>query len=460
MNIQPTIFRAYDIRGRYQKEIDQTVFYQIGLATGTYLEDQIKGKILTVGNDIRKTSESMAAAFIAGVTAIGIDVVDTGTSSFGQTLLYGWKHGHELISFITASHLPAEWNGVKFYYGDGVGLPEEELMKIRDFTLSGNFHVVNWKETGSVRKVDSKLSYQKFFQSHFNFKKSLRVAVDCGGGSMTLSAVSVLQSLGITVVPVFCEPDPLFSVRPSDPKPENLDVLVDTIKKEGCDFGVAFDGDGDRSVIVDESGSILSADQTGIIIGKYGLDEHKGIIVANVECSKAVEEQLTPLGFSIKRIQVGHTFLTLHAKKENAPLGIESSGHLIIPKYYLFDDALIVPLKIAEILDKESDSLSNLKAEIPMYPRKKMEIDCPDTVKFGVINRLKTTLIRKYDDVNTLDGIRVDLGYGWVLIRASNTTPLIRLTIEAENESQIEELTKIFKDEIEKIMETSSTKEQ
>jgi len=457
MEIQSSIFRAYDIRGRYQKEIDQTVFYQIGRAAGTYLKDQLKGNILTVGNDIRKTSESLSAAFIAGVTSTGVNVVDTGTSSFGQTLFHGWNQGHDLISFITASHLPAEWNGVKFYYGDGVGLPEQELMKIRDLTLSGNAIEASWRESGSIQKVNPRKAYQDFFTSHFRYDKPLRVAVDCGGGSMTLSAVSVLESLGITVVPVFCDPDPLFSVRPSDPKPENLDVLVQTVKTEGCDFGVAFDGDGDRSVIVDESGTILSADKTGILLGKYGLKDQKGTIIANVECSKAVEEQLSPLGFIIKHIQVGHTFLTLHAKKEQAPLGIESSGHLIMPEYFLFDDALIVPLKIAEILNNRSETLSVLQRDIPMYPRKKLEIECADSLKFNVIDRLKTKLSNQYEDANTLDGVRVDLDHGWVLIRASNTSPVIRVTVEADNEDQIKDLTKRFMDETQEIMKSISS---
>ena len=456
IEIQSSIFRAYDIRGRYQKEIDQTVFYQIGRATGTYLINELKGRVLTVGNDIRKTSESLSAAFIAGVTSTGVNVVDTGTCSFGQTLFHGWNKSHDLISFITASHLPAEWNGVKFYYGDGVGLPEEELMRIRDLTLSGNAIAADWRESGSIQKVDPRKNYQDFFTAHFRYEKPLRVAVDCGGGSMTLSAVSVLESLGITVVPVFCDPDPLFSVRPSDPKPENLDVLVNKVKTEGCDFGVAFDGDGDRSVIVDEIGNILSADKTGILIGKYGLNNQKGTIIANVECSKAVEEQLRPLGFRIKHIQVGHTFLTLHAKKEQAPLGIESSGHLIIPKYFLFDDALIVPLKIAEILDHRSESLSVLQKEIPMYPRKKVEIQCADAEKFKVIERLKTKFTSQYEEVNTLDGVRVDLDQGWVLIRASNTSPVIRLTVEADSKDQIDELTNKFMVETQEAMSNIS----
>jgi phosphomannomutase len=409
--IQPTIFRAYDIRGRYQKEIDQHVFYKIGLAAGTYVKHHLNGDRLTAGNDIRKTSDSLSSSFIAGVTAVGVNVESTGTSSFGQTLYYGCKNHHDLISYITASHLPAEWNGVK-----------------------------------------------KFFQSHFQFTNNIRVAVDCGGGSMTLSAPDIFKEIGLNVIPVFCEPDPLFSVRPSDPKPENLTTLVETVKKTRCDFGVAFDGDGDRAVIIDEKGNILSADQTGIILGKYGLDQTQGgTIVVNVECSKTVEEQLRPLGFSIKYIQVGHTFLTLHAKREQAPLGIESSGHLIIPNYFLFDDALIIPLKIAEILDKNSLSLSALQQQIPLYPREKLEVTCDDTIKFDVISQLKQKYKEEYGEVNTLDGVRIDFDYGWVLIRASNTGPLIRLTVEAETSFQINELVKRFKDDIEHVINRFSS---
>jgi len=449
IEIHPTIFRAYDIRGRYQKDIDQIIFYQIGLATGTHLKKNLNASSLAVGNDVRKTSESLSYAFISGLSAVGADVVNTGTCSFGQTLFYGWKHKHDLISFITASHLPAEWNGVKFYHGDGVGLPEEELITIRDITLGEKWQLPPWNQTGNVQIADPKLEYQEFFRSRFHFKKNIRIAVDCGGGSMALSAPYLFEKLGLSVVPVYCNPDPLFSVRPSDPKSENLSTLVETVKKEHCDFGVAFDGDGDRSVIVDEMGQILSADQTGILLGKYGLNQSKGTVIVNVECSMSIEEQLQPLGFSIKYIPVGHTFLTLHAKNENALLGIESSGHFIMPQYFLFDDAIIVPLKIAEIIESHSSSLSSLLSEIPIYPRRKVQIDCEDTIKFDVVYELKKKLLNDYDEVTTLDGIRVDLGYGWVLIRASNTSPLIRLTVEAGKIEKIDEISLKFQKEIE-----------
>ena len=442
--MKTTIFRAYDIRGCYGSDIDPIIFYKIGLSAGTYVKEKLHGKSLAVGNDIRKTSQTLAYSFISGVTATGINVMYTGTSSFGQTLFYGWKNKYDLISFITASHLPAEWNGIKFYYGDGVGLPEEELMKIRDKTLHQQWHISPWNQTGTVQLCNPSLDYTKFVTSHFSSKKGLRIAIDCGGGSMTLSAPEIFKKIGFDIVSIYCQPDPLFSQRPSDPKPKNLSTLVETVKKQQCDFGVAFDGDGDRSVIVDNNGEILSADQTGIILAKYGLEEKKGTIIANVECSKAVEEQLRPLGFNIKQIEVGHTFLTLHAKKEHSPLGIESSGHLILPSYYLFDDALLIPLKIAEILEKTDKKLSSLRNNIPIYPLKKIEIPCDDEIKFDVIKTLKAVMIKEYDQVNTLDGIRVNLEKGWILIRASNTSPLLRLTIEADTEEYATELSEIF----------------
>ena len=447
------IFRAYDIRGLYGKDIDPSIFYQIGLGTGTYVKEKLGGKKVTVGNDIRKTSETLAFSFIAGVMATGMDVIYTGTSSFGQTLFYGWQEKQDLICFITASHLPAEWNGIKFYYGDGVGLPEIDLQEIRDNTIEKRYHLSNWNETGTIQSVDPKNSYLKFLKNRFHFNKPIRVAVDCGGGSMTLSAPQIFNEIGLDLIPIFCEPDPLFSKRPSEPKPENLTLLVEAVRENSCDFGVAFDGDGDRAVIVDDTGEILSADQTGIILGKYGLKEKQGIVLANVECSKAVDEQLRPLGFDVKQIEVGHTFLTLHAKKENSPLGIESSGHLIIPSIYIFDDALIIPLTIAEILDVTDNKLHDLVSTIPVYPREKLEIPCADEIKFDVIDILRDQLQHEYPEINALDGVRVNLEKGWALVRASNTSPIIRLTVEGDSIDDVQSISHEFKKKTEDIIQ-------
>jgi len=451
--ISKHIFRAYDIRGLYNKDISPDIFYKIGLAAGTYVKNTMHGTHICIGGDIRQSSQSLAHAMIAGVTATGVNIHHAGTTSFGQTLFAGGELKADLIAFVTASHLPPEWNGVKFYYGDGVGFPEEHLMNIRDLVLQDSFPFASWDRIGQVTPVDATNGYKNFFVSRFQFKKKLSVALDCGGASMTLSAPEIFASLGFRVVPVFCEPDPTFSKRPSDPKPKNLTALVEAIKKYDCDFGVAFDGDGDRAVIVDNTGQILSADQTGIIIGTYGLKQKKGTIIVNVECSKSVKEQLEPFGYHVKQIQVGHTFLTLEAKQTQALLGIESSGHLIIPEYFLFDDALVVPLKIAQILDQVKRPFHDLVMETPSYPTRKEEIECADDIKFDVIRKLQGVLSQEYEQVNTMDGVRVDFKDGWVLIRASNTSPIIRLTTEADTPALLQGLSARFLEKTQEIIQ-------
>ncbi|MFO7677839.1 MAG: hypothetical protein R6V50_05610 [Thermoplasmatota archaeon] len=451
------IFRAYDIRGIYQKDISPELFFKIGQAAGTFAKRILRGKNLTVGADIRQSSPSLFYSFISGVSSTGIDVQYTGITSFGQTLFAGWQNKHEVIAFITASHLPAEWNGIKFYYGDGVGFSVDDLEQIRDFTLDDDFEIADWQTVGKVKKIDISKVYRDFFLSKFSYTSQIKVALDCGGASMTLSAPDVFTSLGLDCVPVFCEPDPLFSKRPSEPKEKNLGELVKTVREQKCDFGVAFDGDGDRAVIVDNKGRVLSADQTGIILGKFGISDKKGVVLVNVEVSKAVKEQLEPLGFQVNQIRVGHTFLTLEGKKQKARLGIESSGHIILPEYFLFDDALVVPLKMAEVLDKTDAALSALVDELPMYLTNREEINCPDDIKSIVIDELTKELIGEFNNTNVLDGIRVTLEKGWVLIRQSNTSPIIRLTAEADDHSSLGEITTTFMKKLKRIIDKKKT---
>jgi phosphomannomutase len=451
--ISPNIFRAYDIRGLYNKDLTPDIMHKIGLAVGTYVNRVLEGDKIVVGNDIRQSSIPLAYSFISGVLATGINVIYVGTTAFGQTLFAGWKLGGNTSAFITASHLPPEWNGIKFYHNEGVGYSEEELMRIKDLAIQNDYDFKEWSDIGKLEVQDISIDYRKFFEKRTKIKKNIKVALDCGGGSTTLSVPNVFSSLGLKTFCVYCDPDPTFSGRPSDPKPKNLTKLVNEVITNNCDFGVAFDGDGDRAVIVDNTGRILSADETGIIIGKYGLAEKSGTVIANVECSKAVKEQLEPLGFNVKQIPVGHTFLTIEAKIESSPLGIESSGHIIIPEFFLFDDAIVTPLKIVEILDNLDENLSTLVDKIPTYPILKEEILCEDEIKFDVVEELKLELTEEYPDINTLDGARVNLEEGWVLIRASNTSPLIRMTIEADNDEIIGKFKTTFGEKIQKIIE-------
>ncbi|MBY8999537.1 MAG: phosphomannomutase/phosphoglucomutase [Candidatus Heimdallarchaeota archaeon] len=454
--ISPHIFRAYDIRGLYNKDLSSSIMFEIGLGFGSYVKEVLNGTEITVGCDIRQSSMPLVYAFISGVATTGINAIFAGTTAFGQALFAGWSLKSTAIAFITASHLPPEWNGIKFYHADGVGFSEGELMIIRDRTLNKEHTKMGWKDVGTVINHDITQDYINFFLEKFNFTTKLKVALDCGGGSTALSAPEVFSKLGLEVVPIYCDPDPTFSGRPSDPKPKNLTKVIETVKAQGCDFGVAFDGDGDRSVIIDNQGKVLSADETGIIIGTYGLKQKHGTIIVNVECSKAVKEQLEPLGYNVKQIPVGHTYLTIEAKQEKSPLGIESSGHIIIPEYFLFDDALVTPLKVAEILNNLESRLSDLVEKIPTYPMKKVEIDCEDELKFDIVEAFKLEAEREFEEINTMDGVRIETKEGWILIRPSNTSPIIRMTIEADDREAIEAIQNRFEDKLKSLIDKAS----
>lgn len=449
------IFRAYDIRGVFNNEITPQNLFRIGLAFGTFLkiEQGLKDEGVYIAYDIRQTSSLLAQAFAAGVMVTGIDIEFSGEPlQFGACMFTAWKRNAFATAFITASHLPPDWNGVKFYYGNGVGFSEDDNLRICDRFIEGKFLNPDWDKVGQMIVTNLQEEYQSFLSSKFSLKRKLKVVIDCGNGASCLSAPAILRSIGLKVIPLFCSVDPTFPNRSSEPDERSLKILAKKVRSENADFGVGFDGDGDRAVIVDDHGRILLADITGLILAKSMIEETPKLkrILANVECSLALEKVLSPVAI-IDRIKVGHTFLTADAQeKKDTLIGIESSGHMVFPQIYLFDDAMIIPLKLAEILSNQEHALSTLVDELPTLHKRKIAVSCPDKLKFKVISELLTDLESNYDNINSIDGIGIPIGKeSWVLIRASNTGPKIRITVEAESESQVDDLLSEFQHHLE-----------
>lgn len=437
------IFRAYDIRGIYNKDLKIETMVKIGMGLGSIMDKKREDEIL-VGNDIRTSSSLFSNALIAGLLTTGVNVANAGTSSFGVTLFGGWRLNKNISAYITASHLPPEWNGLKLYNGEGEGFSEKQIYEIKDSVLADKFKKEEWSGLKDVQRVDYKNEYIEFMTKNFHMEKKIKVVLDCGNGSACLVAPEVFNSLGMETIELYCDVDPFFPNRESEPTKENLQTLSKMVVKNKADFGIAFDGDGDRGVIVDNKGRVLSADPVGIIIGKDIFSNREGVTVANVESSMAVEKELEPIGSRVDRIPVGHTFLTREAKKRGALLGIERSGHMIMPEYFLFDDAMLIPLKVAEILSKSTKSLCEFVDEIPIFPKETFNFKCSDYKKFQVIDELRKRFSEEFEKVNILDGVRVDLENGWGLIRASNTSPVIRVTVEADTKEHLEKLSKLF----------------
>lgn len=444
MKINPFIFRAYDIRGIYKKDFDEETFQKIGFVLG-----KKKEKFL-VGNDIRKSGRALAEALISGLKLSRAKAIYAGTSSFGQVLFSGWRLGVDKTLWISASHLPGEWNGLKPYFGDGGPFSPKDIEKLKKEVLKIEEKKLK-KVKPKFKKVNFEKKYIKFLIEKFPLLKNcnLKVVLDCGNGSMSLVAPKIFKKFGFKVVELFCKPDPNFPNRPSEPTFEATKKLRKKVIKEKADFGVAFDGDGDRGVIIDEKGRYLNGNQIGIIFGKDILLNSKNKkIVKTVSCSMAIEEELKKFGAKFIEVPVGHSFVISACKRKKAVLGIEESSHIVMPKYFLFDDAILIPLKIAEIILKEKKKLSQIVDKIKIYPFKEIVFDCPDEIKFKVVKSLTKKLKKIYKKVNTLDGLKINFDFGWVLIRASATSPKIRLYVEAKTKGKL----KILRNKFSKIL--------
>jgi len=436
MELNPYVFRAYDIRGIYKKDIDEELFLKIGFVLG-----KKKEKFL-VGNDIRKSGKSLARALIEGLKTSGAKVIYCGSASFGLCLFSGLKSKVDKTLFITASHLPSEWNGLKIYFGDGEPFSKEEIEKIRDNVIEIQDKKIEFKKT-EIKELNLKDKYFDALLKKFPLLRNnnLKVVIDCGNGGMSLAAPELFKKVGFKIVELFCEPDPNFPNRNPEPTFEATEKLREKVIKEKADFGVAFDGDGDRAAIIDDKGRYLNGNQIGIILGKEILSKAKEKrVIKTVACSLAVEEELKPLGAKIIEVPVGHTYVISGCKKQKAPLGIEESGHIVMRDYFLFDDALLVPLKIAEIIFKEGKKLSYLVGKIKIYPFEEVAFECSDETKFGIVENLAKEFKINYKEVNTADGVKVNFDDAWILIRAANTSPKIRLYVEAKNKSQLVKL--------------------
>jgi phosphomannomutase len=444
MKVSPHIFRAYDIRGIYKKDIDEEVFRKIGFVLGK------RNQKFLVGHDIRKSGKKLAMALIEGLVTAGSKVFFSGKSSFGLCYFSGSKLKVDKTLFVTASHLPREWNGLKINFGDGEPVPSKEIEKIRDKVLKIAGKEIKFKKS-KFKKVNFKKEYIETLLRKFPLlrQRKLKIVLDCGNGATSLVVPQVFKKFGFEVVGLFCKENPNFPNRDPEPTLESTKILREKVISEKADFGVAFDGDGDRGVIIDDKGRYLSGNQIGIIFGKDILKESKNKkVVRTISCSMAIDEELKKYGAKIIETPVGHTFVISAVKRNKAVLGIEESNHIVIPSYFLFDDAVLIPLKIAEISIKEKKKISEIVDQIKIYPFEEIVFECPDEKKFQVVENLKKEFKKKYKKVNALDGVKVIFDFGWILIRASNTSPKIRFYIEAKSKGKL----KFLKNKFSKIL--------
>ena len=424
-----SIFRSYDVRGIYGKDIDENIMKRIGAAFSSMSTETI-----VVANDMRISSSSLKKAFIDGCNK---KIIDCGCVPLGVGMLHAMgKHDY---AYITASHMPKEWNGVKFFHKNGIGFGEKENKKIGQLfstiRVKGRPEVVQENVT---KFIDN---YRSYVRGKIKISKKIRVVLDCGNGMAGVVAKQLFSDSGFDVEAIYEKLDGTFPNRDPEPSEDELKELRK--RSKNADMGIAYDGDGDRMLLVDNLGRKLTPEQSSYLV-LLGAVSEKGPIVANVECTRLIDDIAKKIGKKIIRVPVGHTFLMQAVSDNKACFGMEVSGHYTLPYMAPIDDSLMVSIYAAAVLSKQNKKLSEIIDMIKTYPFERVNLECSDEKKFIIINNLTQKFRRKYKNVTTMDGVRVDFPEGWVLIRASNTTPLIRLSVEAEDEKTLKTLKKKF----------------
>lgn len=432
------IFRAYDIRGVFNREIDVAMAAKIGMAFGSYLGGD---KRVLVGRDGRTSSEVLEDAFLSGLASTGCDCVSIGLVPIPVANYHIWSGDYDAGAYITASHNPPEYGGIRFRHGDGTGYTREN-MDIRDMYLRGGYSLSRWDSIGGIERRSSEEAvdeYMNFILRRFSVQEGLRAVLDLGNGVAATVAPGALRRAGIDVVTINETIDGRFPGRPSEPKEENLGDLMREVVRNRAAFGAGYDGDADRVIFVDDMGRVVQTEKIGVLIAGDILKERPGKIIANVECSMIVEEEISRLGGEVLRVRVGDVFISEAIKEHGALFAMETSAHYFLPEFYPFDDPLLVTLKLGEVLSR-GEKLSELVDAIPSYPKRAINFPCRDEEKFRVVERIVRDWKSKGYVLDLTDGAKVVFDDGWALLRPSNTTPLVRASVEGVTEERLQEL--------------------
>ena len=443
MQINPQIFREYDIRGVVDKDLTPDVIRRLGQGFGTHMA-KLDLKKLVVGRDGRLSSKAFSEALIQGLMSTGCDVVDIGicpTPVYYFSLFHLNKEGGMMV---TGSHNPPEFNGFKVSVGKTT-IFGEEIQNLRRLIEKGEFT----SGKGNLSEIEIIRPYQKYIKENIRLNKKIRVVIDAGNGTAGVVAGPLLRDLGCEVEELYCEIDGRFPNHFPDPTiPKNLEDMIDRMRKTQADVGIGYDGDGDRIGLVDDMGNIIWGDQLMILFSREILKEKKGAtFIAEVKCSQNLFNDIEKHGGKAIMWKTGHSLIKEKMREEKAVLGGEMSGHIFFAdRYFGYDDAIYASCRLVELISKTDQRLSQLLDDVPKtFITPEIRVDCPDEMKFKVVERVKDDLRKNYPIID-VDGVRVKFDDGWGLVRASNTQPVLVLRFEALTERRLQEIKKLMED--------------
>lgn len=454
-NINPNIFREYDLRGLSETDLTEDVAYTIGKSFGTYMYNQGQDKVI-VGHDNRKTSPMLNNAIIKGITETGVDVISLGLVT--TPMYYFAKIYYKIPAgiMITASHNPKEYNGFKISFSKIGNAYGKLLEDFKHFTYEQNFIT---QETGQIIFKDIKKAYLENIKNSIDLgNRKIKVVVDCGNGTGSIIIKDVLDMFNIDYELLYCISDSEFPNHTPDPAVSDyMKDLGQKVKETNADFGIGIDGDADRVGVVDENGKFITADLLMLIIYRYlypNMKNKKALF--DVKCSRTLIDGLKELGLQTSLNRTGASYCNLYMQADlddpydDYEFGGEYSGHLFFrDKYQGFDDGIYAALRIIEILSNTNKKFSSLLDNInKYYSTEEEKIEVTEENKFDIVKGIKEYADAKNYQYENIDGVRIEFEDGWALVRASNTGPNLTIRFEAKTEKRLKELEKEFTDQI------------
>lgn len=445
LTINPSIFRAYDIRGIAFETLTTEVVFLLGKAFGSLARDQGEHQVV-IARDGRVSGPELAKALCDGILSVGCDVVDIGVAPtpllYYATQVFAEHSG----VMLTGSHNPPNYNGLKMVI-NGVALTENDIQALYQRIQTQQFN----EGLGVRHEVDVTERYIQQVQQAVRLARPLKIVVDAGNGVAGHIAPVLFERLGCDVQPLFCEIDGTFPNHHADPsQPENLQDLIHAVKTSGADVGLAFDGDGDRLGVVTSRGEIIWPDRLLMLFAKALLAKKTGAkIVYDVKCTNHLASMIQQWGGEPLMWKTGHSMIKAKMLEANADIGGEMSGHFFFKdNWYGFDDALYAGARLLEILAETHEDSATLFAEIPnSVNTPEMKIAVADEEKFGLMQQLiDSAVFGSAEGITTIDGLRVNFKEGWGLVRPSNTSPYLVMRFEAANEAVLNQIQDIFRE--------------
>jgi phosphomannomutase len=437
MQLHPSIFKAYDIRGVVPSTLDEAVARGLGLAFGTQALRQGQ-TVVAVGRDGRLSGPALSAALMQGLTAAGVDVIDVGAVTTPMLYFAASTLCASGIQ-VTGSHNPKDYNGFKMVLA-GRAIYGDDIQGLR--AMMDNESWVLAREPGQVRAVDVWPAYCQRIVSDVKLSRPMKLVVDSGNGIAGASAPALFRALGCEVIELFSEVDGQFPNHHPDPsKPENLRDLIAALHSSDAELGLAFDGDGDRLGIVTKDGQTIYPDRQMMLFARDVLSRVPGApILFDVKCSQRLAPAIEAAGGRAVMYKTGHSLIKARMRELDSPLGGEMSGHIFFKeRWYGFDDGSYAGARLLEILSRSADASAVLHALPSSHSTPELNVACAE----GEPHRLVTQLMALGQEVaapaqvSTIDGLRIDWPDGFGLIRASNTTPVLVLRFEGHTEQAL-----------------------